>query len=248
MGVLVALASAFFGLLLPKLSQEKKEICYSIDSSEKYVDCTVNRDMKVTINGIATSNLFACKVRLWSPGDLPIKNLAVLFKFYTNKKDFKIFNVAHNTKPQFEFGEIREEKSDHYSKRFVYELFNQGNEDIITFWTNDCPKLEVYAKSEELRVRRIMPQEAEDLGALATKVLIGILISVVCVIITWVLIIRLLNRNIDELSKVVVKVGTEQKETRFENIDREIEEEVRGFQKRFSRKFEKGDLGSDTSG
>jgi hypothetical protein len=69
--------------------------------------------------------------------------------------NFEVFNVTHDTNPKREFGSIDENGSDLFSKRFVYQLLNPQDEDVLTFITNADAPLSVFAKAEGLKIERV---------------------------------------------------------------------------------------------
>ncbi|MBE9593476.1 MAG: hypothetical protein IMF19_08340, partial [Proteobacteria bacterium] len=155
-GIIVAVV-VHFGL--PELSEkdtELKELSYSIEGPITHLEPDLTGSLEVMINNISTSYLFAYIVRIWNSGEVPLKNLPIRFVFNTSEGDFKIFEVEHDTKPKYEFGDITEqdidEDNDAYSRRFIYALLNPKDEDTVTLWTNSPVSLSVYAKSERLNL------------------------------------------------------------------------------------------------
>ncbi len=157
--VVIGLIIALFTFVVPKVFEKGKKLSYSVDGPAAYLDKNSLGNVKVVVNDVSTANLFGYKVRLWNSGGVPLKNLPILFNFSQNRPDLVFFSVTHSTKPSLEFGAIREEGSDDHSKRFVYELLNPGDEDVVTFLLNDSPKLQIYSKSEGLRLDWVRPSE-----------------------------------------------------------------------------------------
>lgn len=138
---------------------ELKELSYSIEGPITHLDPDLTGSVGLMItNNISTSYLVAYRVRIWNSGKVPLKKLPIRFVFDTSESDFKLFKVEHDTKPKHEFGEITEqdliEDNDAYSRRFIYELLNPKDEDIVTLWTKYPVSLSVYAKSEGLDLLR----------------------------------------------------------------------------------------------
>jgi len=116
---------------------------------------TAARPQALEVDGVSTSSLYAHKVYIWNSGDVPLKNLPVLFMFNTKEPDFKIFSVRHETVPTYEFGKIKEEGSTNKSKRFVFELLNPDDKDEVTILTNKWAILTVHSKAEGLKLQLI---------------------------------------------------------------------------------------------
>jgi hypothetical protein len=153
--LIIGLLVAVFTFLLPKLLDKGKELSYTIDGPTSYVNQQAVGNITITVNGVATSNLFAYKIRLWNTGGTALRDMAVRFSFSPKRQDFQIFNVSHETNPRFEFGKIEEAGSDATSKRFVYELLNAGDEDTVTLLVNDDAPLSLYAKAEGMKLTQV---------------------------------------------------------------------------------------------
>jgi hypothetical protein len=146
------------GYSLPKLFEKGKRISYTIDGPTAYVNPSAANTVKITVGGVETPNIYGYKVRLRNSGSVPLKTLPVQFWFETPASEFAVFNVTHETVPKKEFGKIEEIGSDKSSKRFVYELLNPSDEDILTFLTNVDAKLFVFTKAENLKTEFIEPK------------------------------------------------------------------------------------------
>ena len=87
------------------------------------------------------------KVTIRNSGNSPIKDLPIRLVFEEPSEKFSVFTILHKTNPAHEFGAI---KSDHNmsSPRFIYELLNPGNEDVITVLASEKRQLRVYAGGE----------------------------------------------------------------------------------------------------
>ena len=116
------------------------------------------------INDIETSLLVAQSTRIWNSGELPIKTLPIRYVFETSSSTFRIFMVSHNTKPKYEFGNITSAEADQYSRRFLYDLLNPGDEVTITFLTNEAAPVSMYAKAEGLSIKLVKPPDKELLN------------------------------------------------------------------------------------
>lgn len=159
-GLLVAIATYF----LPKLLEKGKQVTYTIDAPTAYVNTTAVSGVSINLNGIPVNNLIGYRVRLWNSGGIPVSNLPVQIRFTPKSPEFKILNIKHETVPKQEFGKIGEENMNDSSKRFVYELLNPKDEDIITIVTNEEAPIALYAKAEGLR---LVQQKIEEQSWLA---------------------------------------------------------------------------------
>jgi hypothetical protein len=66
-----------------------------------------------------------------------------------------VFAIQHKTNPSHEFGEIKMD-SDMSSPRFIYQLLNPADEDVLTVLASEKRELKVYTRGEgvSLDVRR----------------------------------------------------------------------------------------------
>ena len=180
--LVIGLIIVLFTFVIPKLFEKGKKLSYSIDGPTAYFDANSLGNIKVVVNDVSTTNLFGYKVRLWNSGGIPLKYLPIRFNFSQNKAGLVFFSITHSTKPSLEFGTIREEGSDDHSKRFVYDLLNPGDEDVVTFLLNESPKLDVYSKSEGLRLQLVKPSEhAPDwlIAMLGISAMLGSFLSLI---------------------------------------------------------------------
>ena len=160
--LVIGLLVAVFTYGLPKFLDKGKELSYSIDGPTAHLGTSSLSGITITVNGVPTSQLYGYRARIWNSGDLALKAVPVRFVFEDAPPGFRVFSVAHTTKPQFEFGTIKEESSDSLSRRFVYELLNPGNEDVVTFVANAAPSLVVFSNVEGVRLKRVDPQVPRD--------------------------------------------------------------------------------------
>jgi len=165
-----------FGLL--KLFEKDNELSYSLEEPKIHLDQNTIGDIKVKINNIETSLLVSQSARIWNSGGLPIKMLPIRYIFETSSSKFKILVVNHNTKPKHEFGNITSTETDQYSRKFVYDLLNPGDEVTIIFLTNEVAPLSVFAKGEGLNIKLIKPERGRLLFYLGvmTGVMLGSLL------------------------------------------------------------------------
>lgn len=157
--LIVGLIVVIFQFGLPKLFEKDNELSYSLEEPKIYLDQNSAGDPKVEINNIETSLLVSQSARIWNSGGFPIKMLPIRCIFETSSSKFKIFLVKHSTKPKYEFGNITSTEADQYTRRFVYDLLNPGDEVTITFFTNIVAPLSVYAKGEGLSIKLIKPEK-----------------------------------------------------------------------------------------
>jgi hypothetical protein len=171
--LIVAIVVAIFTYGFPKLIEKGKELSYTIDGPNAYLNQQAIGNLSIAVNGVTTAKLFTYKVRLWNSGGVPLKDIPVRLVFGEPKSGFRMLGVTHSTTPKYEFAKIQEVGNDSTSTRYVYELLNPGNQDVITLVTNEDPILEFYSNVEGLRVKRIEPQEPKgwlDILSLATTV------------------------------------------------------------------------------
>jgi hypothetical protein len=202
----VGVVVAFFTFVLPKILEKGNELSYSIDEPITYLDRPEVHNVKIEVNGVHTSSLFAYKVRLWNSGGVPIKHLPVRFVFKPDNTSFTIFNVSQTTKPEFEFGQITEEGSDTLSKRFVYELFNPKDEVNATFLTNGKAELLVFAKVEGLTLSLVKATQPM-IWWNVLAIIIGILASILSLgLRRYNEIFNVVSETIHVAEKVIVKL------------------------------------------
>ncbi len=173
-GVIVAFAS----FVLPKFFDKDKEISYSIETPIEYLDQDAVKNIDIQVNGTHVTSLIAYKVHIWNSGDIPLTVLPIRFVFDTEHDDFTVFNTSHNTQPKEEFGKILEEGSNVKSKRFIYELLNPDDKDIVTFLCNQLATIEVYTKAEGLKKKKHNPKKVRwyELAGVSLPVL-GVFLS-----------------------------------------------------------------------
>lgn len=181
--IIVGVVLSIAGYFVPKFFEKGKQISYSIEGPTAAFDFT----SKLIVDGVDVANIYGYKVRVWNSGSAAVQALPVRFQFETQAPDFKIFNVTHETAPKIEFGSIDEKGGDAFSKRFIYQLLNASDQDVLTFSTNTSAPLSVYAKAEGLKLRRIDPVHPIPLASYLRwgLLVIGIVSSVLTVIFLW---------------------------------------------------------------
>lgn len=153
--IIVGLVIAIATYLIPNFFDKGKQISYTVEDAVTYLDKSSIGNSVIKFNDIVVPEVFAMRVRLWNSGDVPLKDLAVRFEFYSINKEFRILSVNHNTRPSKEFGAITEKGSEDNSKRYIYQLLNPKDEDSIVFLANSKAELKVFSKAEGLNLKNI---------------------------------------------------------------------------------------------
>lgn len=175
--LIVGLVVAFFTFVLPMLFKDKKEISYIIDQPSAYLTKETAGDLKVTINDKPIKSLYAYKVRFWNSGDVSLTELPIRYVFDTLRMWDKVFVAIHETEPEYEFGEIREEGSDTESKRFVYSLLNPGDRVTATFLSNATGNISFHTKAKGLSVKQVQVSGREKFVKLMS-VFVGMIAAI----------------------------------------------------------------------
>jgi hypothetical protein len=116
---------------------------------------------------------------VWNSGNLPLKNVPLQISFAPREEKFLIYSLNHRTKPPVEFGSIKVEETDVYSRRFVYELLNPGNEDAISILTSSPLKLSVYSKAEGMEIKAVTSANVKnETGTGVWSALLGLIAMV----------------------------------------------------------------------
>jgi len=103
--------------------------------------------LKVT-QRVKVNELQVYKITIRNTGNSPLRNLPVRLVFENASVQFRFFAAKHKTIPQREFGDIKEDFSEVSSPRFVYQLLNPGDEDVITFLASEKSSIKAYSKGE----------------------------------------------------------------------------------------------------
>jgi hypothetical protein len=160
--LVVGLVVAFFTYVLPKLLDKGREISYSVEGPTESLNGP-SLGVSISVNGVPTGQLFSYRVRIWNSGGTSLRNVPIRIVFDRPAAGFRVFVVTHSTSPRYEFGAIREVGSDSTSRRFVYELLNPGNEDVVTVVANDDPQIEVYSNVAGVRFTRSEPAQPRSM-------------------------------------------------------------------------------------
>jgi hypothetical protein len=97
---------------------------------------------------VKVDDLQVYKATIRNTGNSPVKDLPIRFVFENASDKFRIFAAKHKTNPEREFGEIKDDFSELSSPRFIYQLLNPGDEDVITILATEKRDLKVYSKGE----------------------------------------------------------------------------------------------------
>ena len=149
-------------------------------STTAFVNTSTSLPIKIAVNGIETTNIFGYKIRLWNSGSVPLTMVPVRFAFEVTSTNFHVFNVSHTTTPKRDFGKIDENGSDASSKRFIYELLNPNDEDVLTFVTDVGAPLSIFAKAEGLRTKFVKVESPMSKFLSVANMFLGVLSSVIC--------------------------------------------------------------------
>ena len=135
---------------------------------------------------VPVADLHIYRVTIRNTGSLPIRDLPVRVVFEKAKKDFMLLAVKHKTTPAKEFGIIKDDYTETASPRWVYELLNPGDEDVITALTNEKTALNLYSKAEGVSVE-IKDQTVSTASRVAEfRLWVGIMSSTLTLVIVGV--------------------------------------------------------------
>jgi hypothetical protein len=181
-GLIVALVT--FGL--PRILGDKLELSYEIDGPTRYLSDPAVRSMEVSVNGTPVEDIVSYRVKIWNSGGSPIRGLPVRIVLKGEESEISILAVSHNTTPAYEFGEILPLESASNSRRFKYELLNDGDQDIVTLIADVAVPVDVYAKAEGLKLVRVDPEQALTIDELIQGPAIAI-VSAIAALLTLLL-------------------------------------------------------------
>jgi hypothetical protein len=171
--LLIAVGVAILTFFLPSiLGGDKAELSYAIDAPIPYPPLA-----GMQVDGIPTSQLFAYKIRIWNSGKRPLKQVPVRLELQPSNPTVKIFSATHTTKPASEFGAIKEETPSSSSRRFLYDLLNPGDEDLVVLPSNTKASMQLYAKVEGMAVKEVHADERE--ATMYSSSVAGILVSAI---------------------------------------------------------------------
>jgi hypothetical protein len=156
--LIIGLVVAIFTYALPKLAEKGKRLSYTVEQSVPYLPASRIPNVTVAVGGVPVQQLFVHRAHIWNSGDVPLGNLPVLFDFSTSQP-LQVLSATHDTRPQLEFGKISEVGSTPSSRRYIYELLNPGDGDVVTLLTDRSGKLMIYSKLESLHVSEVKPSE-----------------------------------------------------------------------------------------
>lgn len=160
----IGVALALVTYVIPKVLEKGKELSDTTEGPSSYLspETIGNISVTVKVNGVPATRLFVSRIRIWNSGGVSLRGVPVRVVFSPSQPGFRIPGAAHATTPKFEFGRITEEASnDTLAKRFVFELLNLQNQDLITIVTNQTAGLGVYSNVEGMRLKRVEPAESK---------------------------------------------------------------------------------------
>ena len=151
--VLVGVLIAVFTTVFPKIFERGKRLTYTVEGPSTALSSQLTPNLALSINGQPVSRLFTYQVRIWNSGGEPLKSVPVRLQFSPSGV-MKIYAVSHTTQPPEEFGRIDEVGSTNSAKRFVFELLNPGDSDVITLLLDQPAPLVVHSKIEGLKLNK----------------------------------------------------------------------------------------------
>jgi hypothetical protein len=162
-GLVIGIVPVLIAYILPKALERvpTREIRYSITGPTPCISYEAADNLSISVDGIPTTRLFSYRIVVWNSGNISLSNLPIRYSFSPKQEGFQIFKVIHQTTPVEEFGKVEPTESGNpNSKRFVYELLNPSEQDIVTIWTNQDAGFTLNTKSDGLRV--VKEQEAKS--------------------------------------------------------------------------------------
>lgn len=183
-GVIVTTAQ----FVLPLLAEKKTELSYEIYSPIKFIDRKAIGDIDLTVyvDGVETGLIEISRVHVWNSGDVPLKKVPISYVFTPQREyvdSFQVLNVAHETQPTHEFGDIVERPSTRTKKSFEYHLLNERDEFTATFIANAPGSLAVYAKLEGMKVKRVTAGPARPFPGKFTAIAMGLALLTLVVVV-----------------------------------------------------------------
>lgn len=154
-GIIVGL----FDQGIPDIFKKNKELTAIIEDPNIYLDESSFHNTTIKINEIEVTKLVTYEITIFNSGDQPITEVSIRFVFNSENPSFKIINITHNTKPEYEFGKIIKEEIDNFTIKFTYELLNPGDQDKILFMTNELAEINLYSKVEGMEFKQITPPQ-----------------------------------------------------------------------------------------
>ena len=180
---------SLWGYYLPKWLDKGTVITYSVEGPIAYLNEQAGNVLSITVNNVATTQLYAYKVVLKNSGNKPIKQFPVTVNFDYPKPTFQVFTKIHQTVPHKEFGKIDELQGAPYTIKFIYELLNPEDEDTITFLTNDNLNLSVYGKGEGVRLKKgeiELIRKTKTWGELRVGILVLVSLAILIIVIFYI--------------------------------------------------------------
>ena len=123
-------------------------------------------------------DLHVYKVTIRNTGNSPIRDLPIRLLFENASNKFTMLAVQHKTNPAREFGEIKDDLAEWQSPRFVYQLLNPGDEDVITILASEKSELKVYSKGEGVSFDVTSASDSRS-GPSTLTILLGVVIGMI---------------------------------------------------------------------
>ena len=155
-GIIVGL----FDQGITNIIEKNKELTAVIEDPNIYLDESSFNNTTIKINEIEITKLVTYEITISNSGNQPITEVPIRFDFNSENPSFRIINITHNTKPEYEFGKIIKEEINNSTIKFTYELLNPGDQDKILFITNELTEIKLYSKVEGMKFNLITPSQS----------------------------------------------------------------------------------------
>jgi hypothetical protein len=178
----VGLVVAFVQFALPNMFSPKKEISYKVTGPINQIGTELDNKslvLEMKISGEPINALYSYKIDISNTGGLSIKDLPIKIMFTNAPSNFRLYGISHKTKPEFEFGEIKQDSKDNTSVRFIYQLLNKSDSDEVNLFVNTKANLNVYAKQDGLKFTKI--EEHDSSWVSLASLILAVLSSFVSV-------------------------------------------------------------------
>lgn len=173
----VGVAIVTYEVLIPKFLTDKPELAFKIEDPISYIDPSKVSTLEITVNGKSTKTIFSNQASIENTGKIPLKNIAVLFKFNDSDSSFMIYNYSYKTIPEYEFGGIEEQREKN-SIKLTFELLNPKDKVFFNALTNKESRLTVFSKYENMNLYQASIQPANE-GPNFMSIFLGVLVSVI---------------------------------------------------------------------
>jgi len=157
----MGLIIAFFQFILPILTEEKKELTYSVSSPISLIDDGIITNLDIKINGVNTQQIFSNQIVIENTGQIPLINTPVSIIFQNSDSSFVLYNSVIETFPKYEFGNIDIKKSKN-KIRLVVELLNPDDRILLSLLTNKNSIPTFYSKIEGMVLSEHKPDKKDE--------------------------------------------------------------------------------------